>query len=339
MGVENALKSSAALHPFVNRTAKDAPSSWRSGARVGRGGRQRDAAQPGAAMGVARVANAARSAALHACVRPPPAVASAAPRRAGVLWSVAARSCAPRNEQAKTVPGVLERLRAAGAAARAESAGAEGAFGGGSGAPASAPRRARAAHHGRDEPRAAERGGRRHALVPRPQGAALRCTSRRVEAAAAAGRGGASRCTRRRSRMDAARARDATLHGRGAAARRAGRRGDSSRTARRRRGSPRGADERAAAPVHADAHAQERAVQGAARRAHERGGDARDAARHGHGADAAGTICDFGLRVPTAVGASVGAGIPDHVPHRACRRARRPRRCTCASTARSARPR
>jgi len=138
MGVENALKSSAALHPFVNRTAKDAlefvaltvrASATADGNPVTR-------PQPGAALGVARVANAARSAALHACGRPPAAVRPPTASGMGVLWSVAAQELSPRNEQAKTAPGVLERYALL-AQLRAESAvRPQGAFRGGFSAPA-----------------------------------------------------------------------------------------------------------------------------------------------------------------------------------------------------------
>ena len=101
MSVENALKSSAALSPFINRTAKDALSFVAVSVRAN--------AIPGLAVCVARVPNGARSAALHACSRPPPAARPPAASGMGVLWSVAAHELSPRTDQAKVVPGVLER--------------------------------------------------------------------------------------------------------------------------------------------------------------------------------------------------------------------------------------
>ena len=51
------------------------------------------------------------------------------------------------------------------------------------------------------------------------------------------------------------------------------------------------------------------------------------------------TICDFGLRVPKEVGAAPARASPTTCRRRACRRSRPACRCTCASTARCARPR
>lgn len=109
MSVDNALRSSAALHPFINRTVRDAPRVVAISVRESTRPTPYDAWEPGVALAWARVPNAARSAALHACSRPPEVVHPPAAAGVGVLWSQAVQELCPRSEQAKTVPGVLER--------------------------------------------------------------------------------------------------------------------------------------------------------------------------------------------------------------------------------------
>ena len=131
MSAENALRSSAALHPFINRTDRDAPRALAISVRESTRPTAYDAWDPGVAIAWARMPNAARSAALHACARPPVAAQPPAAAGTGVLWSVAVHELCPRSEQAKTVPGVLER-HALVARHRAESdVRANGAFRGG----------------------------------------------------------------------------------------------------------------------------------------------------------------------------------------------------------------
>lgn len=109
MSADNALRSSAALHPFINRTDRDAPRALAISVRESTRPTAYDAWEPGVAIGWARMPNAARSSALHACARPPEAVQPPKASGMGVLWSVAVHELCPRSEQAKTVPGVLER--------------------------------------------------------------------------------------------------------------------------------------------------------------------------------------------------------------------------------------
>ncbi|MGZ0213692.1 MAG: hypothetical protein ACKVI4_14565 [Actinomycetales bacterium] len=111
MSADNALKSSAALHPFINRRPEDTPEwvavSVLDGHRESPGGPW----LPGVALGLARVPSAARSSALHACTRPHRSLQPPAAAGTHVLHSVAVQEFCPRSEQAKTVPGVLERYR------------------------------------------------------------------------------------------------------------------------------------------------------------------------------------------------------------------------------------
>ena len=285
MSADNALRSSAALHPFINRTDRDAPRALAISVRESTRPTAYDAWAPGVAIGWARVPNAARSAALHACVRPPPAAQPPAGAGAGVLWSVAVQELCPRSEQAKTVPGVLER-HALVAQLRASETRASGAFRGGLSAPgeraSGALERHITAETSRPLPSAA--GGVTRSFLGLKS---ILTVHEHTWDAARALAEEALALHAQAVAMDVAKRETATLT--------AQLMGESCRTARRLRAvlhagdaarqGP--ADERAAAPVHAVPHAQERAVQGAARRALQRGGDARDAARHGLGADAA----------------------------------------------------
>jgi hypothetical protein len=109
MSVDNALRSSAALHPFINRTARDAPRLVAISVRESTRPTPYDAWEPGVAIGWVRSPNAARSSALHACSRPPVASHPPVASGMGVLWSVAVQELCPRRAQTKTAPGVLER--------------------------------------------------------------------------------------------------------------------------------------------------------------------------------------------------------------------------------------
>jgi hypothetical protein len=111
MSADNALKSSAALHPFINRRPDDTP-EWVS-VSVLDGHREREGGPwvPGVALGLARVPNAARSSSLHACARPDRSMQPPAAAGTHVLHSIAVQEFCPRSDQAKTVPGVLERYR------------------------------------------------------------------------------------------------------------------------------------------------------------------------------------------------------------------------------------
>jgi len=111
MSAENAVRSSQALHPFIYRKPEDTP-EW-VGVSIADGSQPHACApwQPGVCIGLARVPNAARSAAIHACARPPAELRPPRAARLSVLHSVAVQEFRPRSEHAPTAPGVFERYR------------------------------------------------------------------------------------------------------------------------------------------------------------------------------------------------------------------------------------